>query len=631
MKEREFDMLENADDKTVDLLADVPVLTKEEKERMLAMSKKKLDRMNRESNINVNSDEVQVSGVERYNRPKWKTFASMAACLVLIGGIGGTVFAVSRGGKSDRTSTPMAQVTTEATVSDTTTAVIGDGEQEVPYLSDAELLELAKNKLDEFNTVESIMSGFGVKVDKNDSITVMLEDGQDKNTYFRVTDERFSSMADVNAYLGEYLDGDLYKSSKDPYFFKEQDGKLYYMHQGDNVVKMYSFEENDLTIKDYDGTSFKVRMPLDWSGFVRATEIEIGFVRATEIGFVLVDGKWKINLFDVYDETAGLENPADVTADEIAVTLTQLESFRCAPIDLDSTQEKQYHGMTYYKLKDGTGYDFETLRSYVENRATDIALEKYSELYAGYTPAFVELDGEIYSIAGNAGLPAFELSNPVIITQTATTATVKADSNPAYAVAPEKVTIFARFIDGKWKISEYEIEKTSSTDDYDPVEYINYAKKMMADLNELDTIEACGVKSYSDDAVTFPYSKGGEITYQAVEDERFSTIDEVKDFVEARCTGKALEQFSKMYGLSEEYPVFREIDGKLYVLVGGRGSGYDFEEEFDISEVTEDSFKVVVNVRSFGEGTDPMTLRAKKDDGKWKLDSFEYQLGTSAV
>ena len=622
MKEREFDMLENADDKTVELLADVPVLTKEEKERMLAMSKKKLDRMNRERNINIDRDEVQVSGVERYNRPKWKTFASMAACLVLIGGIGGTVFAVSRSGKnSEGRSSVMAQVTTEAVVSDTTTAAIGDGEQEVPYLSDAELLELAKTKLDEFNTVVSIMSGYGVKVDKNDNITVMIEDGMDKCTYCRVTDERFSSMADVNAYLREYLDGEMYKSSRDPYFFKEQDGKLYYMHSGDNVMQMYSFEDSDLTVNDYDGTSFKARITFDMHGFIRPTEI----------GFVLKDGKWKINHFDIYDAAGGLENPADVTADEIAVTLTQLESFRCAPLDLDSTQEKQYHGMTYYKLKDGTGYDFETLRSYVENRATDIALEKYSELYAGYTPAFVELDGEIYSIAGNAGLPEFDLTNPVIITQTATTVTVKADSNPAYAVAPEKVTIFAKFIDGKWKISEYEIEKTSSTDDYDSVEYINYAKKMMADLNELDTIEACGVKSYSDDAVTFPYSKGGEITYQAVEDERFSTIDEVKDFVEARCTGKALEQFSKMYGLSEEYPVFREIDGKLYVLVGGRGSGYDFEEEFYISEVTEDSFKVVVNVRSFGEGTAPMTIHAKKDDGKWKLESFEYELGTSAV
>ena len=97
MKEmRGFDMLDNADDRTVDLLSEVPVLTKEEKERMLAMSKKKLDKMNRESNINIISDEFEVSGVERYKRPKWRIFTTAAACLLLVGGIGGTVFAMSR-------------------------------------------------------------------------------------------------------------------------------------------------------------------------------------------------------------------------------------------------------------------------------------------------------------------------------------------------------------------------------------------------------------------------------------------------------------------------------------------------------------------------------------------------------
>lgn len=61
MKEnREFDMLENANDNEVEFLAKIPVLTKKEKERMLKMSKNKLNKMNRESNI-----EKQVSGVEQ--------------------------------------------------------------------------------------------------------------------------------------------------------------------------------------------------------------------------------------------------------------------------------------------------------------------------------------------------------------------------------------------------------------------------------------------------------------------------------------------------------------------------------------------------------------------------------------
>lgn len=49
MKEnREFDMIENANDNEVEHLAEIPVLTKKEKERMLKMSKNKLNKMNRE-------------------------------------------------------------------------------------------------------------------------------------------------------------------------------------------------------------------------------------------------------------------------------------------------------------------------------------------------------------------------------------------------------------------------------------------------------------------------------------------------------------------------------------------------------------------------------------------------------
>ena len=44
-KDRIFDMLDNADDKTVDCLS-VPALTEKEKERLLKMSKDKLDIMN---------------------------------------------------------------------------------------------------------------------------------------------------------------------------------------------------------------------------------------------------------------------------------------------------------------------------------------------------------------------------------------------------------------------------------------------------------------------------------------------------------------------------------------------------------------------------------------------------------
>ena len=108
MKEnRDFGMLENADTRTLELLSEIPVLSKEEKERMLAMSKKKLNSMNTDGTKETNTEEVQVSGVERYSRPRWKIFAPAAACLLLAGGIAGTALTLRNSSKRLTSRLPM--------------------------------------------------------------------------------------------------------------------------------------------------------------------------------------------------------------------------------------------------------------------------------------------------------------------------------------------------------------------------------------------------------------------------------------------------------------------------------------------------------------------------------------------
>ena len=83
---KDNDLFMNIDDKTIDELAqDFPILTDEEKERMYTMSERKYNITN---NINTDFDtETEVSGVERYKRPKWRT-ASIAASLALLIGAG---------------------------------------------------------------------------------------------------------------------------------------------------------------------------------------------------------------------------------------------------------------------------------------------------------------------------------------------------------------------------------------------------------------------------------------------------------------------------------------------------------------------------------------------------------------
>lgn len=77
--EHGFNMLENASDKSLERLSERRVLTAKEKERMLKMSMDKLNKMN-----NNSDDELQVSGVEQYKRPKWYGFATAAASLLLV-------------------------------------------------------------------------------------------------------------------------------------------------------------------------------------------------------------------------------------------------------------------------------------------------------------------------------------------------------------------------------------------------------------------------------------------------------------------------------------------------------------------------------------------------------------------
>ena len=83
---KDNDLFFDLDDETIDMLAqEFPVLTDEEKERMYAMSERKY---NISENTNEEySSETEVSGVERYSRPKWKT-ASVAASLALLIGAG---------------------------------------------------------------------------------------------------------------------------------------------------------------------------------------------------------------------------------------------------------------------------------------------------------------------------------------------------------------------------------------------------------------------------------------------------------------------------------------------------------------------------------------------------------------
>ena len=74
---RTDDVFNDIDSRTADRLAkEYPVLRDEQKERLYAMSKRKFD-------IKIDNSSIDVSGVEKYRRPKWFKGVSAAAAALL--------------------------------------------------------------------------------------------------------------------------------------------------------------------------------------------------------------------------------------------------------------------------------------------------------------------------------------------------------------------------------------------------------------------------------------------------------------------------------------------------------------------------------------------------------------------
>jgi hypothetical protein len=422
MKEnREFNMLENADDKTVELLSGVPVLTKEEKERMLAMSKKKLDRMNREKNISANNDGDEVSGVERYNRPKWHKFATAAACLLLVGGIAGTVFAIGKGssggsGKDTLATTAHTDaVGTSGAATAITTTVQPMTVETVQQFTEEELVPVAKSGIENFFYIDEIVSGFGVQVDKNDTFSGHIPNGNIGDTvdYYRVTDSRFNDISDVKALIEAQVTDPLltnrfasvFECGLAPVVFKEKDGKLYYLYVNDQSERNVTLN-GDPIISDFNGTNFKA-----------ATSVELaGVTKGVNAQFAYVEGKWKISGFELSDAPGADDvRPNAVLANRLIDDLTVVDKLGAGcGVQVDFNDKKQYSpgegvDLTYYKVLDdpeATHFknNIEDIQSYVECVVTGPALENmYSHIYTNRPVSMFRVyEDELYYLYGIA-------------------------------------------------------------------------------------------------------------------------------------------------------------------------------------------------------------------------------------
>lgn len=432
MKEkREFDMLENADDKTVELLSGVPVLTKDEKERMLTMSMKKLDKMNREANISNNNEYIEASGVERYKkRPKWQAFASVAACMILVGGIGGTLFALNKSNNND--STPLAsevKTTTSASVTTTTAVTVPTTSKPAnptPDLSAEELTEIAEEGAKEFHYVSDILAGFNVDVDKNDKITkkthILHGNEGEPVEYYRVVDSRFETMDDFESYIGEYLADPLLTLRLSDNSFVETNGKLYvYQPQSRPATKVEFI--GDPEVVTYDETTFCASITIKTS----ASEDEMN----AQIQLALVDGKWKVFGYqESFNTDAEKGSPNAELAESILEDLRMLDSLRTGVgvnIEKDITRtivDDNGYEYVYYKVSDDYANEnfknsIEDIKSWVDRMVTGEAYDNlfksiYAETDAGKPAMFKEFEGELYYLFGLREAPFRWFDEPQI-------------------------------------------------------------------------------------------------------------------------------------------------------------------------------------------------------------------------
>ncbi|MDO4862811.1 MAG: hypothetical protein Q4A05_01470 [Ruminococcus sp.] len=308
MKDNRFDMLENAGDKNIERLSAHKVLTEKEKERILKMS---IDKMNKKNENKENG--IQVSGVERYSRPKWYGFAAAAACFVLVGSIIGTAVFLGRNGQTPdidplttattTTATGTGTGTAKTTSAATTTAAETTTESAGPDIEDK--TAFAKSMLDELRQFDAVSSGAGVDIDHSTQETVE-RDGYSV-LYNPITDSRFKSLDDVKAFFSRsftqsFLSDHNYLWEGETPMFREINGRLCFIQAGRGGRFNFIGEPELLDITD------------DSCRIVSENEIAGGFRETITVNCIKADGTWKI---DSYTSDEGMDetiNAADLTA-----------------------------------------------------------------------------------------------------------------------------------------------------------------------------------------------------------------------------------------------------------------------------------------------------------------------------
>ena len=118
-----IDLLQNADEKTVERIADdYPQYDTQKADKLFREIERRVD------GVNEPAETIEVSGVEHYRPMRFRRFASVAACLAIVGAGAGTAYGLSRSGRSGKS--PASEVTSKAAVTSEAAAVTSNAATE---------------------------------------------------------------------------------------------------------------------------------------------------------------------------------------------------------------------------------------------------------------------------------------------------------------------------------------------------------------------------------------------------------------------------------------------------------------------------------------------------------------------
>lgn len=313
------DRFSNIDDKTAERLsAKYPLPDEERKARLYTMSKRKYD-----GKTEPETNEIEVSGVDKYRRPKWYRSVSIAAAAVLVvAGIGGSTFLISHNGKDKSPAASVSEQSTSETVytlTDTVTEIATEAISEGTIAAESEVDPdaVAKELVGAYTEYLSALFGGTMEVDKTNIVT--KEYAEMTREYYHVKDNRYPWWTSVEKRCYEIFDNELAKNLLDDWAYSSVEDApfhvlMYSAADGSLYIEKEHYDDNNGPIKwDQDEIKGTLTPEGNITCELTMTIDDLNTIK-TSFVFVKTENGWRISKAD---ESMADEDEPDAVAEKL--------------------------------------------------------------------------------------------------------------------------------------------------------------------------------------------------------------------------------------------------------------------------------------------------------------------------